>query len=654
MGAEFKGTLWKIFLFALFSPGSGEYDRFFQMCGTWRHGKEKLTLAYDLQRGCGTISIYANDSFLSIRGQITTQCEGSSSLDLGLGPETEESHFCVYWEPLLDQLLVEVNGWNHTVCWPSIQTQCCTDLSQGPNKQVDKYGILNISIRGDLLSSKTYSAMEFYGHSIDCKSELYDEPNHGSRRQFDIHAWTEEPRMSYKVWGNLSLPLALISVVEMNKGFKGYTVALPVPQELTHPRITSVYLPQYLKPLEKEKVNAVCIFFKHSTLFPLSSNVDHNDIRILEDVVGITVENETITNLLEPVKIGYHHSVIPTTHSRKCVSWDTMKDPKIITWREEGCQTIKKTSEETECQCNHLTYFAILVQRRTGPVPHLGALTAITSAGCAASTLSCVVLIAFFCKKQRKAKEPSTSSTAVHLGLSIALFFLSILFFLTGTVANVWGGDACWLFGAFLHYSLLSSFSWMAIEVFHTFWLVYMVFSPFPKPYIWHLFGFGLPAVPVIVLLAIGNIYGVREVVPSDDFSNPYLMCWMNISPGSVGLLAHYLTNMTLMAAVVLSGFVMLLLVLRKIKKRDEWRRNRTAFLSIWGLSCLFGTTWGLGLLDFGPLSEFVLFIFCILNSLQGFFLMLRFYILHRMRKYSGSSFSGSSTVSSTKHHMLQ
>ena len=83
-------------------------------------------------------------------------------------------------------------------------------------------------------------------------------------------------------------------------------------------------------------------------------------------------------------------------------------------------------------------------------------------------------------------------------------------------------------------------------------------------------------------------------------------------------LLAHYFTNMTVTMVLVSSGFVMLFMVYRKIRTRDEWRQNRKAFLSIWGLSCLFGTTWGLTFLDFGPLADFMLFISCILNSLQG------------------------------------
>lgn len=88
----------------------------------------------------------------------------------------------------------------------------------------------------------------------------------------------------------------------------------------------------------------------------------------------------------------------------------------------------------------------------------------------------------------RRCKE---QSIPIHLGLAVSLASLNLLFFLTGVLANVGGESVCVWVGAGLHYTLLSSFTWMGIEIFHTFWLVYMVFIPSPKPYVWNLIGFG-------------------------------------------------------------------------------------------------------------------------------------------------------------------
>lgn len=92
--------------------------------------------------------------------------------------------------------------------------------------------------------------------------------------------------------------------------------------------------------------------------------------------------------------------------------------------------------------------------------------------------------------------------------------------------------------------------------------------------------------------------------------------CWLK--DNNKAWLAHYFTTMTILVALVFSGLVMLYSVFRQIRSREEWRQNRVAFLSMWGLSCLFGTTWVLAFLSFGPFSQFFVFLFCILNSFQG------------------------------------
>ncbi|KAI3377618.1 hypothetical protein L3Q82_008778 [Scortum barcoo] len=474
------------------------------------------------------------------------------------------------------------------------------------------------------------------------------------------------------------------SEVEMKDGFTSTIVKWPTTQGASAESTITVQIPLALKEAAIHTNKVVCTVFQNNSLFQDVSRLQegHEEVRVLNNVVEITVENDTIANLSEPIRIGFYHDVIPETYSRKCVSWDTKKDPLQVNWLEYGCETRQQGVEHTECFCNHLTYFTVLVQLKPRPVRHLLALTTITSLGCAVSFISCVTLITFICRKSKRSKE---QSMPIHMGLAISLALLNLLFFFTGVLANVGGQDVCVGVGAGLHYALLSSFTWMGIEVFHTFWLICMIFGPsFPSGKVFYAFGFGLPAIPVIILLVLGDIYGVREVLQSDDVSKPYLMCWMKNNHQA--LLAHYFTNMTVLPILVSSGLVMLFVVYRKIHRRDEWRQNRVAFLSIWGLSCLFGTTWGLTFLDFGYLSDFVLFLSCILNSFQGvcrrckllhtqskctyvaaltnfecvsafhllcFLLMLRFYMLDWMRKQTDGSVSGSISTGSTRQHML-
>ncbi|XP_070764948.1 adhesion G-protein coupled receptor G1 [Enoplosus armatus] len=629
-------------LIVLLSAASSENDRDLDFCGTWRHGQGPLSLSVNLSTGCDGISISADRSSLSIDGRITAQCRRSEVISLErLGLDSvKDSDFCLYWEPLLDQLKLQVRGKTLTLCWPaSLQGSCCAHLSHGQNTPEAPYGIINGAVRNDVITHKTLTAYKFIGGPFNRK-KLCDEAS-----QESTQVMSEGAVMRSQAVGSVEHPCAPSSEVDMTKNFRGHNVTSPAAKDASAESTTTIYIPPALKLAAKKTSKVVCTFFTNNSLF----QEGQKETRILGDVVGITMENEVITNLSEPIRIGFHHDVIPKTHSRTCVSWDTRKDPLQVNWLVDGCETQQKGANHTECLCDHLTYFTVLVQLEPRPVRHLLALTAITSLGCAVSVISCIALIIFLCRKSRRCKEQSIQ---IHLGLAISLAFLNLLFFFTGVLANVGGECVCSWVGAVLHYSLLSSFTWMGIEVFHTFWLVYMVFSPSPKPYVWNLIGFVLPAVPIIILAAVGDMYGLREVVASDDVSNPYLMCWMKDTHKA--LLAHYCTNLAVLAILVSSGIVMLFLVYREIRTRDEWRQNRVAFLSIWGLSCLFGTTWGLTFLDFGPLSDFVLFLSCILNSFQGFLLMLRFYMLDWMRKQTGGSALGSTSTGSTRQHMLQ
>ncbi|XP_058636344.1 adhesion G-protein coupled receptor G1-like isoform X2 [Onychostoma macrolepis] len=546
-------------------------------------------------------------------------------------------------------MIVEVNGKKYTLCEShGLQGTCCTDLSLEDQKIATLYGIENGSIHGDTISYNVMELYRFRGDTINCKEKFCDE---ASQKRSGANM-IEEVVMKSNKTGRVDLPCAQSTIIEIKEGFTGLNFTLPAPRTVAPNMTPTVYLPSCLKSQSTITSKVVCTYYKDKSLFQRGSS----DAVLLDDIVGLSVENEIIKNLPEPVRIRFHHSALPANLSRRCVSWDTREDNEV-TWKYDGCET-EIHDTETECRCNHLTYFAILVQvEQKATVRHLEALTFITAVGCAVSLVSCLVLFYWLCKRSLYSKRvKKTQISLVHRGLVVAIFLLCLFFILTGTMANVGKKIVCQITGSLLHYALLSTLCWMAMEVFHTFLLIRKVFNSTLPTWIFYLVGFGLPVLLVGILLLIENvydvdIYGERKIVPSDDVNNPYRMCWMLENDKS--LLAHYIINVGLLAVVVSSGAVMLFLVVREIHNRPDWKKIHVAFLSIWGLTCLFGTTWGLGFLDFGPVSETILFIFCIINSLQGFFLMLRYYALERMKKKDRSISDGSSSGSS-KQHMLQ
>ncbi|KAJ8417840.1 hypothetical protein AAFF_G00226830 [Aldrovandia affinis] len=641
-----RGVLTLALFLALLEQGGAESERDFKMCGTWSHGKSG-NLWFDLSRGCETIAIAANQSTLSIQGRIMGTCENSTTIPLPHISNKGESPFCVFWDPLLDLVQVEIGNRNHTLCRTvGLQESCCTFLSPESNEPAPgKYGIMNGSTKGDVITKNLQRMYSFFGENENCKQDFCEEAIESNGADLIEHL-----ALRSGIMGEVDLPCAEVSTRELKQGFQGLDIIFSGPQSKPLKNAPLVSLPSSLMPPGKRNVKMVMSYYKQNILFQKRGDGDGGgEVRILNEVVGISVENEVIANLPDPVKIIFRHGPMAKNESTKCVFWDTREDPAEVTWRREGCDTIRRTGE-TECRFYHLTYFAVLVELRPGSmVDHLEALTYISGVCCAISFCSCVGLIFLLTKALRRKPQDRPSSIPIHRNLAIALLLLCLLFMSTGVLANVGTETLCRVVGAALHYSLLCSFTWMAIEVFSAFMLVYRVMDRFQNHRLLSLVGFGLPAVLVIVLVSIKDIYGTLEVVPSYDINNPYKMCWIKL--GDRGVLVHYVTNVSFPVGVVLAGVVMLFLVLRQVQTRREWKQNRATFLSIWGLSCLFGCTWGLAFLNYGALSEAILFLFCVVNSLQGFFLMLRFSLLEWMKR-QGSVMETS--TGSTRQQMLQ
>ncbi|XP_061100229.1 adhesion G protein-coupled receptor G3-like [Conger conger] len=613
-----RGVLKLALFLALLHQGAGEYVRDLQMCGEWIHGKSR-NVWFDVGKGCGNITIAANETTLSIQGDITGNCENSSTIPLPVAGG--KSLFCVFWEPLLDLLEVNLGDRNYTLCKSAaLQESCCAGLSSKGNKAASgNYGIVNGSEKGDFIETRVQESFKFYGHQEDCQKDLCSE------RSAKL---IEEMALRSGVIGQVDLPCAQVSTQRLGEGFQGREVILQASALKSGPSVT-VWLPPSLAPSVGTGASAVLTYYKENTLFQTPED------RILDEVVGISLEGKVVSHLAPPLRLVFRHAPVAKNETTRCVFWDTNRDPAKVTWRQEGCET-RRTKEGTECRCDHLTYFAILVELKpSSSVDNLEALTYITSVCCAISLCSCVALVILYTRALRRMKKPdrSNSSIPIHLSLAISLLLLCALFVLTGVLANV-GGEEAWVcraVGAALHYALLCSFSWMGLEVLKAFWLVHWTMDPFLSHRVCSLLGFGLPAFLVVVFVCINGVYGTRDITPSSDITSPYSMCWIMDTPS--GWVIHYLTNVTFPVAVVIAGLGMLVLVLNTALNRKEWGQNQVTFLSIWGLSCLFGCTWGLGLLNFGPLSAVTLFLFCIINGLQGFFLLVRFYLLEWMTK---------------------
>ncbi len=74
-------------------------------------------------------------------------------------------------------------------------------------------------------------------------------------------------------------------------------------------------------------------------------------------------------------------------------------------------------------------------------------------------------------------------SSSIHVSLSGALFLLNMSFMLSEWAATLTLKEVCVFIAVTIHYSLLCSFTWMAIEALHLYLLLARVFNIYIKYY---------------------------------------------------------------------------------------------------------------------------------------------------------------------------
>ncbi|XP_062268002.1 adhesion G-protein coupled receptor G2-like [Platichthys flesus] len=251
-------------------------------------------------------------------------------------------------------------------------------------------------------------------------------------------------------------------------------------------------------------------------------------------------------------------------------------------------------------------------------------LTTITKIGCGLSMFFlCIVLFMHFLIRRTKA----TDSTKILIHLVLALCLLDLLFLLNSTVADMKNAVGCKAVAALMHYSMLATFTWFAVQALHLCLQLYTKGNIVINRYVLKvcLASWITPSVIVVVLLILGK-YG-EQVIKTENASENVTMCW--ITDGNV----HYIVNIGYYAIVFVLTFttftVMLswLCINKKNQKDDKAvNKNEISLMSVMGLCCMMGVTWGFAFFAYGDLRIPSYYIFTVLNSFQGFFLFIYYY----------------------------
>uniref|UniRef100_A0A672R6P8 Adhesion G protein-coupled receptor G3 n=1 Tax=Sinocyclocheilus grahami TaxID=75366 RepID=A0A672R6P8_SINGR len=285
-------------------------------------------------------------------------------------------------------------------------------------------------------------------------------------------------------------------------------------------------------------------------------------------------------------------------------------------WRTDGCNTTIDSGDFV-CSCNHLSFFAVLIVSTFSHIVLLNYISYIGSALSIAFTALMIVMFLIRCLKKQ-----CEHSVIIHMQLSGSLFLLH-----TSFLCSVWFSgqrdidSVCQALGLLLHWCLLATFTWTAIEGFHLYLLLVRVFNIYIKRYLLKLslVGWGVPTITVMIC-GVTKVYGKYTFYTDKEGSTVTPLCWISTQ------IVSYITVNGYLGLVMLFNMVMLGVMLVKMRKlrsrplqiKDHRRRAWKEWVSLLGLSCSLGVPWVLAFSTHGPLSLSSLYVFNILNSFQS------------------------------------
>ncbi|KAL2098651.1 hypothetical protein ACEWY4_005131 [Coilia grayii] len=350
-----------------------------------------------------------------------------------------------------------------------------------------------------------------------------------------------------------------------------------------------------------------------------------------------------ISNLTDPINIYFQNNKKEGT-TVSCNSWDG--DGIQPNWTEEGCTT-NESSSTIQCQCYHLTFFAILmsVPPTNGTISQsdLNSLTYISYIGCGLSLFFLGVAL-FMHYLLRKAK--SSPAIQILMNLFIALFLLNLTFLSNEWVANTGNYPGCIIIATLMHYSMLATFTWFAMQALHLY--LHLVRMADLRTYKHYMLKMCIPAwvCPAVIVIIIAIVGKYEEMAITTDTGYTTKMCWIKDE------LVHYMVNVGYYAVVFLFSLgifivtVQRILAARKMKVKDAKKPSTSKNLMIiLSLLVLLGITWGVAFFSYGPMLIPSYYIFCILNSFQGLFLFIYYY--HNSRDLPENLTTLKSSVSS-------
>nr|XP_058964841.1 adhesion G-protein coupled receptor D1-like [Pocillopora verrucosa] len=342
-------------------------------------------------------------------------------------------------------------------------------------------------------------------------------------------------------------------------------------------------------------------------------------------------ENSTLNNPREVNSIILAATIIPSptrlqenitlkfknmknaNNEKKCMFWN-MFDESSIGWSGEGCYVKSTDAYQTECTCNHLTHFAVLLDTSSGTETadisekDEKNLEILTYVGLTLSVIGITLTIISYLTltDMRGPLSQIRVSLVTSLGAGQIMFLAGI-----GATGNKGG---CLTVAALMQYFLMAAFCWMLVEGIYLYLFVVKVYNVGDKLRMCHGISWGLPALIVAISLSIAAGKDGIESFVADKY------CWMSSANGLIWIFIVFIVLIEFFNILILGRVIKEMVTMQQEKDKHS-EQIRLGVKACIVMIPLLGISWLFGLL--APLHKAFAYIFTILNSTQGFLIFL-------------------------------
>ncbi|XP_049452740.1 adhesion G protein-coupled receptor F5 [Epinephelus fuscoguttatus] len=340
-------------------------------------------------------------------------------------------------------------------------------------------------------------------------------------------------------------------------------------------------------------------------------------------VVSTTAERGQLDSVEIRIHFPLHRKRRPHTFMR-CVYWNNNTGG----WSDDGCEWDGSSNEEL-CICKHLSSFAILMSKYPVKVPWI---TEVTYVGLSVSVVSLIISLVVELLVWNAVVKTSTLYLrhTAHVNVSLCLLVADISFLASSKpsdISEMW----CKVFVVLKHFCYLSMFFWMfclSSMLLHQ--ATFLFHNVSKKIYLRLSLFLGYVCPLLIVVITVLSYKGGAE---GEYFSHE--TCWLRYTALMQGSIHTFVVPVG--TIVIFNVFSMLVVIMKLLDRPTNTERSNeqerkaalTVIRSVILLTPIFGVTWIFGfavmLLDLtsGTMVFVINYAFTLLNSFQGFFILL-------------------------------